>query len=231
MNPEYNFEKRFRLVREIVETLVLTLVVFLIIRFAIQNYLVDGMSMEPTLHNKELILVDKWTYMLHKPARGDVLIFHAPPQPGVDYVKRIVGLPGDHIKVDGTVVSVNGVVLNETYVDPERQGNPYPASAFNDSVVPASHYFVLGDNRNGSSDSRNWGFVPDGNIVGRGVVVFWPLGQDNDGLVKDVSSVYNSIPSAGTSPARNSQEQPPVDIALLYILPVVVWGTKRRNNE
>ncbi len=224
MNAELDFEKHFRLVREIVETLVLTLVMFLIIRFAVQNYFVDGMSMEPTLHNKELILVDKWTYMLHKPARGDVIIFHAPPQPGVDYVKRVVGLPGDRISVNGTVVSVNGATLNETYVDPARQGNPF--ASFSNKLIPPNSLFVLGDNRNGSSDSRDWGFVPEGNIVGRAALVYWPLGQDNSGFLKNVSAVYTSIPAAGKVPAQNSRGMPPLNIALLLILPIAVRGMR-----
>src|ERR1700756_602985 len=97
MNPEFDFEKRYRLVREIIETIVLTLLMFLIIRFAVQNFNVEGTSMEPNLHNTELILVDKWTYMFRSPARGDVIVFQAPPEPSQDYVKRIIGLPGDVI--------------------------------------------------------------------------------------------------------------------------------------
>src|SRR5579883_2338271 len=101
MNPEFNFEKRFRLVREIIETIVLTLLMFLIIRFAVQNFNIDGTSMEPNLHNNELVLVDKWSYLFHAPSRGDIVVFHAPPEPAQDYVKRIIGLPGDVITIKG----------------------------------------------------------------------------------------------------------------------------------
>src|SRR5215469_1229082 len=99
MNPEFDFEKRYRLLREIIETVVLTLLMFLIIRFAVQNFNVDGTSMEPNLHNTELILVDKWTYFFRAPTRGDVIVFVAPPNHNLDYVKRIVGVPGDVITI------------------------------------------------------------------------------------------------------------------------------------
>src|SRR5258708_30826540 len=92
-------EKRFRLLREITETAVLTLLMFLVIRFAIQNFNIDGTSMEPGLHNAELVLVDKWTYLFHPPTRGDIIVFAAPPEPSQDYVKRVIGLPGDTITV------------------------------------------------------------------------------------------------------------------------------------
>ncbi|GCE19684.1 signal peptidase I [Dictyobacter kobayashii] len=129
MDLEFDFEKRYRLVREIIETLVLTVLMFLVIRLAVQNFNIDGMSMEPSLHNQELVIVDKWSYFFHEPARGDVIVFVAPPNPSQDYIKRIVGLPGDVISIQDTRVTVNNKQLSETYVDPQRQGNPYPPSA------------------------------------------------------------------------------------------------------
>src|SRR5690348_14374709 len=154
MNPELDFEKRFRLVREVIETIVLTVLMFLVIRFAVQNFNVEGTSMEPRLHNGELILVDKWTYLFHPPQRGDVIVFIAPPAPSEDFVKRIIGIPGDKITINGNTVIVDGVTLNETYVDPINQGNPFGAS-FQNRVVPPDMYFVLGDDRVRSDDSRH----------------------------------------------------------------------------
>jgi signal peptidase I len=199
MNPEFDFEKRYRLVREIVETIVLTLLMFLIIRFAIQNFNVDGTSMEPNLHNGELILVDKWTYLFRPPARGDVIVFVAPPHPNMDYVKRVIGVPGDIITVHNTIVIVDGITLNETYVDPRNQGNLFANKNITNLVVPPNDYFVLGDNRAVSSDSRDWGFVPKANIVGRAAFVYWPLGQDNNGFLKSYASVFANVhqPAAG----------------------------------
>ncbi|MEO7019980.1 MAG: signal peptidase I [Ktedonobacteraceae bacterium] len=193
MNPEFNFEKRYRLVREIIETIVLTLLMFFVIRFAIQNFNVDGTSMEPNLHNTELIIVDKWTYLFHPPVRGDVIVFAAPPHPDMDYVKRVIGLPGDVITIRGTTVIVDGVTLSESYVDPQNQGNPFASKNITNLVIPAGDYFVLGDNREVSSDSRDWGYVPVKNIVGRAAIVYWPLGQDNNGFLKNYTSVFANV--------------------------------------
>jgi signal peptidase I len=208
---ELDFEKRFRLAREIIETIVLTILMFLIIRLAVQNFNIDGMSMEPGLHNKELVLVNKWSYLFRQPARGDVIVFKAPPDPTQDYIKRVIGVPGDVITIQDTTVIVNGKPLQETYVDPKRQGNPYPRPITN-MLIPPDTYFVLGDNRAGSSDSRDWGCVPRGNVIGLATLVYWPLGQDNNGLIKNYSSVFDNVPappsgSKGmTCPVRNTAQ-------------------------
>lgn len=192
MKSELDFEKRYRLVREVIETIVLTVLMFLVIRLAVQNFNIDGMSMEPGLHNSELILVDKWSYHFRTPNRGDVVVFVAPPNPSQDYIKRVIGLPGDVISIQDTTVTVNGKTLKEFYVDPSRQGNPY--ASFVNHVVPPGMYFVLGDNRGGSSDSRDWGCLPTQNVIGRAALVYWPLGQTNDGLLPDASSVFKNMP-------------------------------------
>ncbi|GCE27228.1 hypothetical protein KDA_27120 [Dictyobacter alpinus] len=178
--------------REIVETLVLTILMFVIINLAVQNYDVDGPSMEPSLHNKERIMVDKVSYHLHDPARGDVIVFIAPPDPELNYVKRIIGVPGDVITIQGTVVKVNNTVLQESYVSPSYQGNPYLPIV--NKVVPKDSFFVMGDDRKNSSDSRLWGFVPRTNIVGRAALVYWPLNDGNSGFLPDVSGVFAHVP-------------------------------------
>lgn len=235
MNPEFDFEKRYRLVREIVETIVLTLLMFLIIRFAIQNFNVDGTSMEPNLHNGELILVDKWTYLFRPPTRGDVIVFVAPPHPSMDYVKRVIGVPGDIITVRDTTVIVDGVTLDETYVDPRNQGNLFANKNITNMVVPPGDYFVLGDNRAVSSDSRDWGFVPKANIVGRAAFVYWPLGQDNNGFLKSYTSVFANVhqPGAGAS-VQSGGAVGGVDLdgLLVLLLPGIslVWQRKRAHG-
>lgn len=196
MDIEFNFEKRYRLVREIIETIVLTILMFLVIRLAVQNFNVDGMSMEPNLHNQELILVDKWSYRFHEPGRGDVIVFVAPPNRSQDYVKRIIGLPGDLITIKDTTIFVNDKQLDEPYIDPKFQGNPYVNIAHITNMrIPPKTFFVLGDNRNGSSDSRDWGCVPEPNVIGRAALVYWPLGQDNNGLLRDVAPTFSNIPA------------------------------------
>ncbi len=243
MDLEYDFEKHYRLVREIIETLVLTVLMFLVIRLAVQNFNIDGMSMEPNLHDQELVLVDKWSYHFNKPGRGDVIVFVAPPNPAQDYIKRIIGLPGDVITIKDTQVFVNGEALDETYIDPHRQGNPYGPT--NNLVVPANAYFVLGDNRGGSSDSRDWGCVPQGNLIGRAALVYWPLGRDNNGLLHNVSPTFQDLAS---SPAKISSQNmcvikhnPPVaisgqlpggssDMFLLLAMPSIYVSFNRFRN-
>ncbi|GCE05630.1 signal peptidase I [Dictyobacter aurantiacus] len=257
MDLEFDFEKRYRLVREIIETLVLTVLMFLVIRLAVQNFNIDGMSMEPNLHNQELVIVDKWSYFFHQPSHGDVIVFVAPPNPTQDYIKRIVGMPGDVITIQGTNVTVNNRQLSETYVDPHRQGNPYPP--ITNMTVPQGAYFVLGDNRNGSSDSRDWGCVPQQNIIGRAALVYWPLGQDNYGFLPGVSSVFNKVgappqtggttmcpirhvqPAASTTPASSQaqvavpseQSTNPLSTASMLLLPslFIGWNKWRRRRK
>ena len=196
MDIELNFEKRYRLVREVIETVVLTLLMFLVIHSAVQNFNVDGHSMEPNLHDKELILVDKWTYLFHAPSRGDVIVFVAPPAPTEDYVKRIIGVPGDVITINNGSPTVDGVTLKESYVRPENMGATPEDMAVNKMIVPPNDYFVMGDNRVGSSDSRTWGLLPRKNIIGRAALVYWPFGQDNSGLLPNVSPVFTKVQQA-----------------------------------
>ena len=220
MNPQLDFEKRYRLVREVIETIVLTVLMFLVIRFAVQNFNIEGTSMEPSLHNQELILVDKWTYLFRPPARGDVIVFVAPPNPSQDYIKRVIGLPGDTITVQNTTVIVDGVTLNESYVDPNNQGNTY-APIIN-RHVPLNEYFVLGDNRAGSSDSRDWGFVPRKNIIGRAAFVYWPLHENNDGFLPNVSSVFANVhPGSAAFTLLGYGVMLDTDPVVLLIIPVL----------
>lgn len=238
MNPEFNFEKRYRLLREIIETVILTLLMFLVIRFAIQNFNVDGTSMEPNLHNTELILVDKWSYDFSAPARGDVIVFIAPPQPSMDYVKRVIGLPGDVITIKGTTVIVDGVTLDETYVAPANQGVPVGAHKIANLVVPPNDYFVLGDNRAVSSDSRVWGFVPRANVIGRAAFVYWPWGENNDGFLKNYSSVFANVhqgSNTALSGPANAPGPAPLAADSLFIVLVpgfslAVWRKRKQRQ-
>ncbi len=191
MRQGKSFESRYRLIREIIETITLTILMFLIIRFAVQNFRVDGMSMEPTLHNGEYILVNKAAYIFHAPQRGDVIVFEYPGDLQVDYIKRIISIPGDTISVVGTKVTVDGVTLNEPYINPNDISNPFPP--ITNRVVGANEYFVMGDNRGNSSDSRQWGFVPQQNIIGEATFVYYPFNEGNFGLLGNFSSVFAAV--------------------------------------
>jgi signal peptidase I len=173
--------RRLRMLREVLETIALTVLMFLAFRFAFQNYRVDGHSMLPTLQDQQYILVNRAAYLFHPPERGDIIVFAYPLDPTQDYIKRIVGIPGDHVQVDQDgVVSINGVQLRESYVS--EITNPYQPT---DMTLGANQYFVLGDNRGDSSDSRVWGAVPRQNIIGQAWFVYWPIGD------------FHVIPSAG----------------------------------
>jgi signal peptidase I len=126
--------------------------------------------MLPTLQPGEFILVNKLAYKLGDIHGGDIVIFHYPQDPREDYIKRVIGVPGDVISVQNNVVHVNNRALTEPYISapPQYSGT---------WTVPAGQLFVLGDNRNQSSDSHSWGFVPLENLVGKALIVYWPFDQ------------------------------------------------------
>lgn len=170
------------IVREILETLALTAILFLLARATVQPFKVDGESMYPTLHNDEFILVDKVSYHFSSPQRGDIVVFQYPGDTTKDFVKRVIGLPGDTVAVKNNAVYVNGKALPESYL-PASNKPDYTMPPY---TVPKGILFVLGDNRNNSFDSHEWG-VPSGQsnptpltdnlVVGRALVAYWPLSQ------------------------------------------------------
>lgn len=165
--------RRFAAWRGILETAVLALAIFLAIRLAVQNFRVDGNSMLPTLHDGQYILVNKLAYAFGSPQRGDIVVFHAVPalEPDRDFIKRIVGLPGEMVAVHGGTVYINGRGLKESYI---REPADY---TFRQRRVPPGDYFVLGDNRNDSYDSSRWTSTPwlaRKYIIGKAWVAYWP---------------------------------------------------------
>lgn len=153
--------------RELLLTLLLSLVLFFAMRAVIQSYVVNGPSMEPTFHQGQRLLVNKLEYSFHDPERGSVIIFH-PANPNEEvYIKRIIGMPGDTVEIKNGVVYVNGKPLNEPYA-------VTPSYTYALHTVPPGNYFVLGDNRNNSNDSHYGWLVPREDIVGRVWVSIWP---------------------------------------------------------
>lgn len=141
--------------------------------FVFEPVRVEGFSMMPQLHNNERLFVDKMAFNFQAIARGDVVVFHYPRDPSESFIKRVIGLPGDHIVIWGGVVYVNGQRLLEPYVPAGFQDySDYPQV-----IVPRDEYFVLGDHRNSSNDSRFWGCLPDQEIFGRAVFAYWPMGE------------------------------------------------------
>lgn len=155
--------------REVVETLLLAGLLFLLINGLTARVRVDGPSMEPSFFDRDRIVVSKVSYFFGEIQRGDVIVFPAPRTPEEDYIKRVIGLPGDRIKIVGGYVYVNDVPLEEPYIKAP------PLTTMAEVVVPADTVFVMGDNRNVSSDSRAWGSLPTEDIIGKAVFVYWPF--------------------------------------------------------
>ncbi len=167
-------------VREVIETVLLALVVYLALQVSVQPYRVEGSSMVPTLAEGEYLLVNKMVYwqvpllggddgyLVHPPQTGEVVIFRFPEEPTRNFVKRVIGVPGDTVEIDEGTVYLNGQALNEPYVTFFDRGSMDPFE------VPPDSYFVLGDNRGASDDSRSWGVVPEENVIGRSWVTYWP---------------------------------------------------------
>lgn len=162
------------LIREIVETLLLTLFIFWIVNTVTGRFRIEGSSMLPTLKEGEMVIINKLSYYLAEPERGDIIVLHFPNDRNREFIKRVVGLPGDHIEIGDGTVAVNGVLIDEPYINE----SPAYAGSWN---VPEGQYFVLGDNRNNSSDSHTWSFLPREDIVGKAWVIYW--GPEDWGLV------------------------------------------------
>lgn len=155
------------LLREILETVLLTLFIFLILNTATGRFQVRGSSMEPALHDGQYLVISKLSYWIRPPERGDIIVFHPPNSPSEDYIKRIVGLPGEKIEIREGTLWVDGIPLEETYVF-----NPgFYSGTWN---LGEGEHFVLGDNRSNSSDSHSWGVLPQENIVGKAWLCYWP---------------------------------------------------------
>jgi len=146
---------------------------FFLIAFVAQAFRVQGTSMEPLLYDGERIVVNKFIYRFQPIERGDVVVFWYPRDPSVSFIKRVVGLPGDLVEMRGGTLVVNGMPVREAYLPQSfHDGDNYPPTE-----VRKGYYFVLGDHRRSSNDSRTWGEVPERYIYGRAVFRFWPFNR------------------------------------------------------
>jgi len=166
VQPEHKEDwKRFGL--DILETIVLAVVLYFGINALSARVRVDGFSMIPTLQNGEYILVNRLAYKTGQPERGDIIVFSLPADNGQDLIKRVIGLPGETVHISDGSVTINGVKLQESYI---AQDPLY----FGDWTVPEGYLFVLGDNRNDSRDSHQWGLLPLENVIGKSVLIYCP---------------------------------------------------------
>jgi len=157
-------------IRELVETLILTLVTYFLIRtFVFETYRVVGQSMMPTLEEDQRLIVSKLSYRLHEPQRGDIIVFYDPFDGDRNLIKRIIGLPGELLEIKQGQVYIDGQPLAEPYI-PHAGSYSHPST-----IIPEGQYFVMGDNRTNSSDSRSWGTLDSAEVVGKAAFTYWPL--------------------------------------------------------
>ncbi|MBI2590213.1 signal peptidase I [Candidatus Berkelbacteria bacterium] len=164
---------------ETLRTIVLVLLAaFLVRSFIAQPFVVQGRSMEPTFHHQDYLVVDKITYRLKNPRRGDIIVFKSPEEPTQNYIKRIIGLPGETVIVKNETITINGQTLNEPYIETitaQDKLTRSPSTFLMEQTLNENEYFVMGDNRDHSSDSRRWGPLPEQNILGRAMVTVLPF--------------------------------------------------------
>ena len=162
------------------DLLVSVVIAVVIILFIYQPVKVEGTSMMPALVDQERIFINKFVYRLGVGSvdRGDMVVFWAPHDPTKSYIKRVIGTPGDVVEVDNGTVLLNGQPLEEEYVPEEYRDH----ASMEPKRVPENQYFVLGDHRSSSNDSRSWGMVPRRYIYGKAVFIYWPL--DKIGLIR-----------------------------------------------
>lgn len=184
-------ESRSRLLREVIETILLTLLVFTVVKVTVQPYRIDGPSMEPGLHTNEYVLVNLLAYRFGSPQRGDVIVFHPPIDPSEQYIKRVIGIPGDTVTITATEVFVDNVELKEPYVYPLAPGEFGSTTILSQVKIPAGEYFVLGDHRDNSTDSRVFGPVKAQNIIGKAEFVLWPINTIH--VIDTYHSIFQNV--------------------------------------
>jgi signal peptidase I len=177
------FKAIFKFLFDILESIVVALAIFVVIYlYFYQPHQVKGASMEPNFHDGEYILTNKYEYRFSNPQRGDVIVFKSPQNPDVDYIKRIIALPGDSLKLVNNAYYINGIKLIESYI----ASNLYTYNgAFlkegQEITIPENKYFVSGDNRPRSSDSREWGLIDRSAIIGKSQLRYYPF--DRFGII------------------------------------------------
>ncbi len=169
--PRLHYRRTISSLREIGETIVLVAVLYALVNLATARFVVDGPSMQPNFYTGQFLIVSRANYLLAEPQRGQIVVFQYPKDPTQDYIKRVIGLPGDTIEIRDTQVYVNGAMLDEPYINEPCDARHCPDRTW---IIGEDEYFVMGDNRNHSSDSRVFGPVPRQNLIGEALVRYWP---------------------------------------------------------
>lgn len=158
------------MLRELLETIILALVIFLVVRQGVQNYRIESHSMEPNFYENQFVLVNKLAYKIGEPDRGDVVVFRNPNNENEDYIKRVIGLPGDTVTFRDGETYVNGEMVDDSFTN-----EPTNPSSFQEIVISPEHYFVMGDNRPNSRDGRVFGPIEDDLLEGKAWLRVWPF--------------------------------------------------------
>ena len=156
-----------RVIRDFLETLTLAILLFVGINAVSARVRVDGFSMRPTLQDGEFVLVNRLAYRFGEVQRGDIIVFHYPSDPSQELIKRVIGMPGEHVEIRTGQVFINETPLNEDYI----AAAPVYSGIWQ---IPEDQLFVLGDNRNDSSDSHSWGLLPIEKVIGKAILIYWP---------------------------------------------------------
>ena len=199
-----------RVFRELLEAVVLAVIIFLLIHSSVRNFKVEGSSMDPTLESGQHLIVNKLVYFqldmdrlsriipfwqsgangaryaIRPPERGDVIVFHFPRDTSKDFVKRVIGLPGEQVEIRHGEVYINGRLLQEPYL------SHIDSSRVSPTLLDEKEYFVLGDNRHTSNDSRVWGPVPESHVLGMVWLVYWPFSDMR--LISDIGELVPPLP-------------------------------------
>jgi signal peptidase I len=166
--------KQKSFLRDLLEIVLLALVIYFVIMFLVQTVHVMGQSMEPTLNNNDFLIASKISYHLHAPERGDIVVFRPSTDPSHDYIKRVIGVPGDHLRISHAQIFINGHQLKESYLNEQWTWSDTWNNGTED-LVPADSFFLMGDNRNHSTDSRFLGYQKKDQFLGKAWVRVWPL--------------------------------------------------------
>lgn len=177
--------KKKSIVREYAEAIIIALILALIIRtFVVQAFKIPSGSMIPTLQIGDHILVNKFIYRFTDIERGDIIVFKFPKDESRDFIKRVIGIPGDKIEIRDKKVYINDKELDEPYAIHEEQGGAsyHPRDSFGPIIIPENKYFMMGDNRENSMDSRFWGFLDKNKIKGKAFIIYWSWDSVNFGV-------------------------------------------------
>lgn len=170
-NQVQNFQLAFELKSWFRDILLAIAIAIFIVIFVVQPVKVEGTSMQPQLADQDRIFVNRFIYRFREIDRGDIVVFWYPKDRSKSFIKRIIGVPGDSVEIRQGMVRLNGELIDEPYLKPEYRDS----QSFEKVVVPGEKYFVLGDHRNSSNDSRNWGFVDRSLIYGKAIFSYWPV--------------------------------------------------------